>query len=172
MLRKLIALALFSSSIVDAAHAYEWMDNQHACIVESANYMSVNGADRGNWSNAPKTFFIKIQNCVEYAKANGLPYVYTEVGPQSLTREQLNVNNCAEHKSGQYLSLIFIDGLMVDFPEPVWGFALATYPQSSAGNTMNFNDDGFVDFSTYGALGDKDINAWFIFRAHCTVLDK
>jgi hypothetical protein len=172
MVRKLIALALFAPSLADAAHAYDWMANQHACIVENSNYITVDGSTVGNWTNAPKTFFIKIQNCAEYAKAKGLPYVYSEMGDPPLTREQLNVNNCVETKNGQNLSLILVDGLMVGFPQPVWGFTLITFPQASAGGTMNFNDDGFVDFSTYGVLDDKDINAWFTLRAHCTVLDK
>lgn len=172
MLRKLIGLSLFSLSVMEAADAYEWMGNHHACVVENANYMSVDGADRGIWSNAPKTFFIKIQNCVEYARAKGLPYVYSEMGDPPLTLEQMKVNNCVQANNGQNLSLILIDGLMVGFPDPVWGMALLMIPQASGGRTMSFNGDGFVDFSTYGGLDTKDTNAWFTLRGHCTVLEK
>ena len=36
---------------------------------------------------------------------------------------------------------------------------------------MKLENDGFVNFTQYGGLGDDSGDAWFMIRARCTNLD-
>ena len=164
------ALVVTGCVWASSANAYQWMGTKHACFVEHSSYAAADGSGLGKWSNAPKTFFIKLQNCVEYAEDKGLPYAHTDTSKAGISLEELKINSCVTTKGGEVLSLILVEGLRVGFPEPVDGFSLKIFPQASAGGTMTFGDDGFVNFSQYGATAD-DEDAWFMLRAHCTSLD-
>ena len=165
-------MALFIVGALSAiqASAYDWPDNHHACIVEHARYL-VSGEDRyGPWDNAPKTFFVRIRNCVDYAKDKGVPFARLDVSSPIFSIESLRVDRCAETEFRAGDNVIEFDGLDMQFLDPVADIPLVSFPVANDTGTVKFRSEGQIDYGTYGALSDGETPAWFVLSARCTVL--
>ena len=170
-MKKLSGLVAVAMLFQGQAYAYEWHDNIHACVVENARYASVQGDAFGAWNNAPKSFFVKMKNCGDYAKDNGLPFkrLSSEDGGE-ITIPKLRVDACATTDFRMGDSVIEFDGLGVTFLEPVARMALSMFPVANDTGTVRFQADGTVDMGQYGNLNDGSGPAWFMLHARCTVM--
>lgn len=164
---KMLILSAVALASAAKANAYEWLNNQHACVVENANFMSANGVRSGAWGNAPKSFFVDVTECRNFALANGLPYEVDFATDDSKNGQRHLVNLCVADVSGDYI--VELKGIE-SFFEPFHGEFFGRFPLSYAGMTVFFHDDGYMDFSNYGKGDGEHAIAWFMFRANCTAL--
>lgn len=165
-------LVCSSAAIAFAAEAsaYEWLDNQHACIVETANFMAVDGSRSGIWNNAPKSFFVDITNCKSYAASLGLPFSEEANPNHPKYSDQLLIQQCVQKGEG-VLEYYIVDAKGLDAAfDPQIPFLILAVPLSAMGSTLAFGKDGYIDYSEYGSLEDDGGNSWFTLRANCTVL--
>lgn len=166
---KLFVANLIAISFSSHAHAYEWLTNQHACVVENANYTSADGERTGTWSNAPKSFFVQITKCRDYAKSVGLPFESGQIPNVDNIYQVNTVNQCADWSGAIEFDVIEVKGLDVEFA-PVLGGFLTMLPAASETGTMKFNSDGYINYSEYGETESDSAGAWFMLRANCTIL--
>ena len=167
-----LGLAVISQSVA-AQGAYKWESNTHACIVEHSSFAPITNAGIGEWTNAPKSFFIKMNSCPEYAAKKGItlgdnPFSVAE----DKMSAQLTANECPTSDYGKYFQVIELEGLG---PRASYVTTVRTEGRTVmpllAGGVVQLDTGGYVDYALLSELvagGD----AWFILRAHCTVLDK
>ena len=167
---KLAAIIGVAFASAGNAAAYDWFDNQHACIVENGTYSKVGSSTLGAWTNAPKTFFVSFQSCTDFAKDAGLSYEVGDLSKSEKIRDQIYVNACVREGVPQD-NLLAVDGLEFSAARPIAKFMLNA-PISSSSGMMMFGDDGFIDFAQLGTLEADNSRAWWMLRARCTILKR
>jgi hypothetical protein len=177
-------LALMLATICGAAHAesakYEWYGNQHACIVETARSVTMTTDTYGTWGNAPKSFFLNLTECREYAREQGLPFESTgeriEAG-DPLFWEKFTTLRCwvesetLDRQSVGDRYVVETKGLR-DFAEgDDWPFIESwTSNLDRLGHKLILQEDGYIDYARHEVTEKKDDHAWFILRANCSVV--
>lgn len=178
MFKKIVGLASAALLFQESASAYEWQNQKHGCIVEHAHYLTTTTSKVGTWANSPKSFFVNVTGCQEYAEAKGVPLeqdVALKLFPDSdaTYEEKRMVQRCAEEGTafvGLY-SVLELDGIPFNYLFPISRGDLSGRPFSNTAGMMVINEDGFIDFSSYGQMSDGE-TAWFTLKARCTVLDR
>lgn len=174
----ILAAALVAAPLANADD-YVWANNDHACIVENANYMHADGSGSGKWSNAPRTFFIKMTNCADFTNREGLVPGVDPNGGGEYSLSQARVNSCAEKAANatgsitiESYQVIEVDGFESGVFEPLWDLMITIFPlTTSIGEVFKYNRDGTLDIGTYSATDeDNSKPSWFTLRARCTVL--
>jgi hypothetical protein len=171
-------LALMLATICGAAHAesakYEWYGNQHACIVETARSVTMTSDTYGIWGNAPKSFFLKLTECREYALEKGLPFesngARIEAG-DPLFWEKFTTRRCATKSEDGIHYVVETKGLP-DFAEE-GNFPFIESSSSNLnrlGHKLILQEDGYIDYARHEVTGKKDVHAWFILRANCSIV--
>ncbi|MCR9270096.1 MAG: hypothetical protein NXH72_08935 [Hyphomonadaceae bacterium] len=158
------------------AEGYLWANKDHACIVESAKYTSADGTAHGNWSNAPKTFFVKFSSCADFAQSKGLePQLDAGISLEPVNG-QWEVNRCAEKasvNSQRYQVIEVENNVLLGRLDPQDASWLSIRPLATgAGDAISFSENGLVDVSKYARTGVSSDANWFTLRARCTVLER
>jgi hypothetical protein len=174
------ALAMMLATICGAAHAesakYEWYGNQHACIVETARSVTMTTDTYGTWGNAPKSFFLNLTECREYAREQGLPFENSGARIEAddpLFWQKATVVRCLDETEDGALEkyVVRAKGLR-DFAETeTWPFIESwTSNLDRLGHKLILQEDGYIDYARHEVTGNKDVHAWFILRANCSIV--
>lgn len=85
--------------------------------------------------------------------------------------EQNTVASCAEFASSWIPRYVLaVQGLDVHNQIVTEPQLVSSFPIAGGFSTLVFLDDGYIHYGEYGATSDE--NAWFVLKAHCTVIDK
>ena len=166
---KLIVGVVVICSGAPKAFAYEWLNKHHACIVETSQFVRFGDERIGDWTNAPKSLFVDFRTCKDYAADNDLPYEMSDI-LRNKSYERAMINECVAASPDGRMNTVMIDDLSVGFP-PFSSIFFPLLPIASGGGTVKFQEDGYFDFVQHGELKDET-DAWFMLRAHCTVLKR
>ena len=162
----LLATAFALTTAPAMAEDYEWYGHQHACVVETARVVIIDDDRYTNWKNAPKSFFLNLQACKDYAKAMGVVY-----GAEPDSEDPTvfyPVRECWLWEQGHMFPAYVATVKGMDFG--VLPTVAKSYePISNENSTMVLQDDGYIDHSEL-SVTDKAGKGWFLFRANCTQL--
>ena len=167
---KISAIVCVAMAYCGQATAHDWFNNQHACVVENADFIEVGDTNLGIWKNAPRSFFLSFQSCSNFAKAEGLEYEVTDLTKASKFFEQAQVNRCIKDGFPEN-NLLEVDGLGFLHGQPL-DESMLLNPVASPLGMMVFGDDGFVDFAQFGQVDAGGATAWWMLRANCTVIKR
>ena len=163
----LLATALTLTAAPAMAEDYEWYGHQHACVVETARVVIMDNDQYANWRNAPKSFFLNLQECKDYAKDKGVEY-----GPEPTSGDvtvYYPVRECWLWEQGHFYPPYVATVKGMDFgalPTVAKSYA----PISNENRTMVLQDDGYIDYSEQSATEAEEESGWFLLRANCTQL--
>lgn len=179
---KSIVAVLIGIATATEANAYQWANNRHACIVERARYSKTTTDEQGKWGNAPKSFFVSISTCADFAKAKKVSWDLSgDVwGRDADLSDIVTVKACAD--AGGTLSM---DSMSVIQPEGLDFFChdfppntdLLWRPVGCWMGVLKLGERGTIDFTKLGGLtiGDQmwDLadgdQAWLTLHARCVV---
>lgn len=169
-MKQIIISAVLALSALPAwAEDYEWYGHQHACVVETARSISIEADTYGNWGNAPKSFFLNLQECKAYAEANDLPYGVQYPIADPKISQKYAISRCVHADE---------DGRRLDYVASAKGLDLGIWPivtgrvsfLTGDNRSIILQDDGRIDFSMHTVTDVDDVYAWFLLHANCTQL--
>ena len=153
-------LTLMLATVCGAAHAesakHEWYGNQHACVVDTARSVTMTSDTYGIWGNAPKSFFLKLTECREYAREKGLPFEISGTRSEAddpLSWEKFTTLRCwVEYQKPVGDKYVVETKGLPDFAEVDdwvnWPFIVSSSSNlNRLGHKLILQEDGYIDYA-------------------------